>query len=859
MQIDHQRLRAGELRRRQEEGLCRYCGSHDHLLANCPLVPVPSGRREGPRRHDKGVSDRTPRYSVDHFTFDVEVRAGQRFLSLSALIDSGAAGNLISAVTAERLHLPLHRLPAPISIHAADRQLICGGTITHYVGPVDLRIKEHQEEITFFVISPSKHAIILGLPWLTTHNPNINWRRRDMNFPPSSTPTHTSVVTCASTSVESPSTTAPTPLPVEYRDLAAVFSKIRATCLPPHRPWDCAIDLLAGTSPPRSRSYPLSQAEHKVMEQYIEEALRQGFIRPSTSPAAAGFFFVAKKDGGLRPCIDYRGLNNITVKYRYPLPLVPNALDQLRGARFFTKLDLRSAYNLVRIREGDEWKTAFNTPTGHYEYKVMPYGLANAPSVFQGFMNDVLRDMLGRSVITYIDDIIIYSTSMAQHVQHVRRVLECLLANSLFVKLEKCQFHCSTVSFLGYVIGPEGVKMETSKVDAVSNWPFPRTVKDLQRFLGFANFYRRFICGFSTSAAPLTSLLKGKPRRLSPTPEAEVAFEKLKQSFTTAPILQLPDPALPFIVEVDASEVGVGAVLYQRSGDPAKLHPCAFFSRKLSPAEHNYDVGDRELLAVKMALEEWRHWLEGALHPFLVLTDHRNLEYLRSARRLNPRQARWAIFFVRFAFTISYRPGSKNIKADALSRRYDSAAGDKSPTTILPDAVFLCPIAWDLDADITQARRQDPTPPSCPRNREYVPLALHDRVIAEAHTSVSAGHPGARRTTHLIQQRYWWSGLASDVEAVVRSCSLCATTKTPRHLPAGKLHPLPVPQRPWTHLAVDFVTDLPASGGHTVILVVVDRFSKHCKFIPFTRLPTALQVAEAMFHHVLLPPHGVHC
>ena len=181
---------------------------------------------------------------------------------------------------------------------------------------------------------------------------------------------------------------------------------------------------------------------------------------------------------------------------------------------------------------------------------------------------------------------------------------------------------------------------------------------------------------------------------------------------------------------------------------------------------------------------------------------------------------------------------------------YDSAAGDKSPTTILPDAVFLCPITWDLDADITQARRQDPTPPSCPRNREYVPLALRDRVIAEAHTSVAAGHPGARRTTHLIQQRYWWSGLASDVEAVVRSCSLCATTKTPRHLPAGKLQPLPVPQRPWSHLAVDFVTDLPASGGHTVILVVVDRFSKHCKFIPFTRLPTALQVAEAMFHHV---------
>lgn len=224
------------------------------------------------------------------------------------------------------------------------------------------------------------------------------------------------------------------------------------------------------------------------MRQYVQEALEQGYIEPSTSPASAGFFFVKKKDGGLRPCIDYRNLNKITVKYPYPLPLVPAGLEQLCEAKLFTKLDLRTAYNLVRIRKGDEWKTAFSTTTGHYQYKVMPYHLAGAPSVFQCLINHVLREMLGRFVITYIDDILIYSKSYSEHVTNVKQVLERLRKHQLFVKGEKCEFHVTTVKFLGYILSPEGVEMEENKVQAVRNWP-----QGMQRFLGFANFYRRFI------------------------------------------------------------------------------------------------------------------------------------------------------------------------------------------------------------------------------------------------------------------------------------------------------------------------------------------------------------------------------
>ncbi|KAJ7997424.1 hypothetical protein DPEC_G00228830 [Dallia pectoralis] len=353
--------------------------------------------------------------------------------------------------------------------------------------------------------------------------------------------------------------------------------------------------------------------------------------------------------------------------------------------------------------------------------------------------------MIGRGVFVYIDDILVYSDNRTDHVLLVRRVLDRLRSHDLYAKLEKCLFFQRAVSFLGFHITTRGVEMEVDRVAAVRNWPVPTTVKAVQRVIGFANFYRRFIKNFGKVAAPITSLLKGGPSRIRWSNEADRAFGTLKMLFTSAPVLAHPDPSLPFIVEVDASEVGIGAILSQRSGTPPKVRPCAFYSRKLSAAEQNYDVGDRELLAVVRALTEWRHWLEGAKHPFVVWTDHRNLEYIRAARRLNPRQA------------------------------------------------------------------------SAPRA-----LDVRDRLICWAHTSVSSGHPGIGRTVRCLTNKYWWPGLAKDVRLYVSSCSVCAQCKAPRHLPAG----------------------------HTTVLVVVDRFSKACRFLPLGGLPTALQTAEALFTHV---------
>ncbi len=413
----------------------------------------------------------------------------------TALLDSGAEGNLLDISLAQLLHIPLIPLRHKISVSALNGQSL--PPISLSTVPITLVTSgNHSETITFLVTHSPLAPVVLGHPWLTQHNPRVDWGRNTVSE--WSRACYASCLVSAgfsvSGSVLQDEMGSLSNVPEEYLDLKEVFSKSRAASLPPHRPYDCAIDLVPGMSPPKGRLYSLSVTEREAMEKYISDSLTAGFIRPSSSPAGAGFFFVAKKDGSLRPCIDYRGLNNITVKNTYPFPLMSSAFERLQGASIFTKLDLRNAYHLVRIREGDEWKTAFNTPRGHFEYLVMPFGLSNSPAVFQALVNDVLRDMVDQFIYVYLDDILIFSSSLQEHVQHVRRVLQRLLENGLFVKAEKCTFHAQSVPFLGFIVSPEGVRMDPDRVKAVVNWPTPDSRKALLRFLGFANFYRSSDC-----------------------------------------------------------------------------------------------------------------------------------------------------------------------------------------------------------------------------------------------------------------------------------------------------------------------------------------------------------------------------
>ncbi|KAL0190182.1 hypothetical protein M9458_012880 [Cirrhinus mrigala] len=768
MQLGVTHISSEERERCIQGKMCLYCGLPGHIRSSCQTRPA---------RKTAAVSSGS--HSSTCIGIPVILKFKNKTVQTVALVDSRTAGNFIDRDFTRTHSIPLVPCVSHLAVAAVDGRPLGSGQIQHTTDDLTLFSGAlHNETIRLFVLPTSQTPIILGFPWLERHNPTISWTEKQILRWSDTCHKHCLTPLPPKTEVDDASCTSPdlAKLPREYWDLAKVFSKVKVSQLPPHRSTDCAIDLLLGSHPPKGRVFPLSQPESAAMKAYIDEELKKGFIRPSTSPASAGFFFVKKKDGGL---------NEITVKFRYSLPLVPAALEQLWTARFFTKLDLRSTYNLIRIREGDEWKTGFSTTTGHYEYLVMPFGLVNSPSVFQAFINDVFRDMLNRWVIVYIDDILIYSNSFHDHINHVRSVLQRLMQHQLYAKLEKCEFH-------------------QTKVRAVVNWPQPTTVNELQRFLRFANFYRRFIHNFSSISTPLTSMIKGGRQWLSWTPPAVLAFQELKHRFTTAPILHHPDPDREFIVEVDASSTGIGAVLSQRQGSPPKMYPCAFFSHKLTPTERNYDVGNRELLAMKTTFEEWRHWLEGAKHPFTVLTDHRNLEYLRSAKRLNHRQA----------------------------------------------SIIIAPVQWDSSTEISKAHLTDPPPVECPPDRTYVPLALRQRLLQLVHATPSSGHHGITATIQLLTNRYWWPTLQPDTTSFIKNCTVCNTSKSTHQLPASLLQPLPIPRRPWSHIAIDFGTDLPPSSGYTTILTVIDRFAKACRFIPLPKLPSALETAEALCDQV---------
>ena len=467
-------------------------------------------------------------------------------------------------------------------------------------------------------------------------------------------------------------------IPKAYRDLANVFSLAKANSLPPHRDEDHAIELEPGKTPPFGPLYNLSEHQLKILREYIDENLQNGFIRPSKSSAGAPVLFAPKPDGTLRLCVDYRGLNAITMKNRYPLPLINEILDRLSGAQVFTKIDVKNAYYRLRIREGDEWKTAFRTRYGLFEYLVMPFGLTNAPASFQSYIHGVLRQFLDVTVIVYLDDILVFSRDPSQHEKHVREVLKALFKAGLYAKFSKCLFSVTRLPFLGFILTDKGVEMEEDRISTILNWPEPESVREIQSFLGFANFYRRFVKGFSRIAHPLTDMTKGAAQRTKKdlalrkkdflTTEARRSFHELVATFTTSPFLAHFDAKCPIKLETDASGYAISGILSQKQDSGWKV--VAYFSRKMIDAERNYEVHDAELLAIVESFRHWRHYLEPPQHSVEVLTDHNNLHAFMTTHKLTRRQVRWALELSAFDFRLVYRKGSLN-PADGPSRRPD--------------------------------------------------------------------------------------------------------------------------------------------------------------------------------------------
>ncbi len=678
-----------------------------------------------------------------------------------------------------------------------------------------------------------------------------------------------------------------TDIPEPYRDLKEVFSKVKADKLPPHRLTDCKIVLQKDATLHYGPIYPLSEQENEALKDYIEENLKKGFIRESESPAGYPVLFQKKKDGSLRLCVDYKKLNAVTVRNSYPLPLITDIIEHVKGANYFTKLDLRSAYNLIRIREGDEYKTAFRTKYGHYEYLVMPFGLTNAPATFQSFINSVLRQYLEKFVILYLDDILIYSKTLEEHIQHVRTVLKTLLDNNLYAKPKKCEFHKPKVEFLGHVISGNGIATDPNKIKSVEEWPTPKSVKDVQRFLGLCNYYRRFVENFAFIARPLHNLTK-KNVKFIWSKDCEKAFQELKKRLITSPILMHPDTQKPFIVECDASNFAIGAILSQKD-DEGKLHPVAYYSRSLNNAELNYSITEKELLAIKCAFSTWRHLLLGAKYQVTVFTDHRNLLYTLGGKVGNQRQHRWHLFFQEYNFQLIYRQGRKNGKPDSLSRRpdYEKDIKETLPENILDsknvqsEFNFMGIVSTFIDK-IIQENKNDETAKDIqwyfsPINAEhgynfrpfrkmnkfeikngmilynkliYVPASLRLEILNNYHDRPTAGHLGIRRTEELIARNFWWPKMHEEITKFVNSCDQCARNKVNRHKRYDLLRPLEIPDRPWKSIEIDFLCGLPESKKYTVIMVVVDRFSKMIHLIPFKEIPNAEETAKAFIKHI---------
>jgi Reverse transcriptase (RNA-dependent DNA polymerase)/RNase H-like domain found in reverse transcriptase len=411
-----------------------------------------------------------------------------------------------------------------------------------------------------------------------------------------------------------------TTMPPLIEDLLRKYSDIfeEPIILPSKRAIDHSIPLKLGTEPINLRPYRYSYTQKTEVEKIIEELLQNSIISPSMSPYAAPVLLVKKKDNSWRMCIDYRQLNKATIKNKYPIPIIEDLLDELQGVKVFSKIDLRSGYHQIRMKKEDIPKIAFRTHHGHYEFKVMPFGLTNAPTTFQQLMNDIFKELLRKGVLVFFDDILIYSASVEEHLKLLDRVFQILRTNQLFAKLSKCSFGVGQIDYLGYIISEVGVSTNPTKIEAMLNWPVPNNLKELRGFLGLTGYYRRFVRDYGNIGKPLTDLLKKRAFLWSG--EAQNVFEALKRAMISAPVLALPEFSKPFVVEADASDFGVGAVLSQEK------KPIIFFSKVLGPRALGLSTYEKELKAILLAIDKWRHYLQ--IQLFMIKINHQSLKHL---------------------------------------------------------------------------------------------------------------------------------------------------------------------------------------------------------------------------------------
>jgi len=559
-------------------------------------------------------------------------------------------------------------------------------------------------------------------------------------------------------------------------------------------------------------------------------------------------------------------------------------LDGLRLARIITKLNLRNACHLIRIKEGDEYKTVFCTRYGQFEYQVMPFGMTNAPATFQAYIDDSLRALIDDVAVCYLDDILIQSTNEEEHEEQVRKVIDWLREFSHYTNAEKCHFGITEVGLLGFLISPDRLGMESDLVSMSEDWPTPESVRAVQVLFEFTNFVRRFIRKYSKVTTPISNLLKKAETSRTPkqlkwewTRDVKLAFRKLNRVFPYAPIPNHFDTAKPFILQTDASGFAIAGIVnrYDGFGIPGPLN---FYSRKCTGDEQYYDTYDPELLAIEETMKPWSHYLEGANDKVLIQCDHKNLEYYQTSKVLSRQQARWAEILSSYDFVIEQLEGKKN-PAYGPARRPDYEIGYDNMTAqllatlaatiitesyddLLPEikaaqetdflATAIRPTLVDVSTgDESQSRSIDGA--LTYERRKYVPAALRSRVTSLFHCNPESGHFGALKTDELVSRDFHWPAMDSDIRKYVAGCKLCHQIKAPGHARYGLNMPLSPPSRPWKGLTMDFGPDLTESmaSGYTGILVIVDRLTKMAIYLPCRPDIDSPELARMVFEHVI--------
>lgn len=790
-------------------------------------------------------------------------------LTLRTILDTGAATNYISKETIKVLS---KRQDSSVSVEDVEKQgvRLANGEReeTSKLASLNIESGKYKRKISAFILNLPNVDLILGLPWYQAAKPVIDFGtntyfiQQNTGIVPIRPEENGNDLPALCTN----SMTGPMKTPIASESFCQIIKKEFPECFNEDivvcdRPWKHSIDT-GDARPIKTHGRPHTPVEHALVKQFVDDGLKQGIIETSSSPWSAPLILITKPDGSTRVCVDYRGLNAVTKKNAYPLPRIDDAYQFLSKSKFFSTLDLKSGFWQIQMEESDKSKTSFTCQYGHFQWKVMPFGLCNAPATFQTVMNGILAPFVDKFALVYLDDVIIYSNTEEEHQEHIRKVMSALAKHKLIVSEKKCNWFQKSLLFLGHIVDGDGIRTNPSKVDKIVNWPTPENITHVRGFLNLCTYYKRFIQGFSSIASPIYKLTQGSPKpgsKIQWDEEQQKSFELLKEKPASTVPLVHPLTFHPFVLDTDASGTNIGAVLqqdvvvdykqgsfnhqaYAKQLKNGNLRPIAYESRKLSKTEQNYSAQERELLAIVHALKHFRGYIEGS--PILVRTDHESLKHFKTQAQVNRRLARFVDEVEFFDCYIIYRPGKDQLAADSLSRKPNTTDDEETPETE-PALFSISEECQDRFSELTRQKRQllsgfDPeligTGKSWTQNGrmwrregdqdeggiQQVICSYGEASSLAQNVHGDLGHRNLKDVLTELQKKYWFPSMGTIFKKLLSICEPCQIHSKPshqqnlplKHVPRGK---------PFMKWGLDFVGPLiKTANGHQFLVTAVD-------------------------------------